>query len=63
MTIRKLAVRGAMLLAFAVSAGGGSMLLATTNGNLHIGSMLHGDPDDGGQSAFLADPDPPTIRR
>ena len=63
MTIKKWAVSGAMLLAFAVSAGGGSVVLATTNGTLHIGSMVHGDPDDGGPSAFLADPDPPTIRR
>jgi hypothetical protein len=63
MTIKKWAVGGAMLLAFAVSAGGGSVVLAATNGTLHIGSMLHGNPDDGGQGGFLADGDPPTIRR
>jgi hypothetical protein len=63
MTIRKWAVGVALLLAFDVSAGGGSVPLAATNGTLHIGSMVQGDPDDGGQSAFLADGDPPTIRR
>jgi hypothetical protein len=63
MTIKKWAVSGAMLLAFAVSTGGGSVVLAATNGTLHIGSMVHGDPDDGGEGTFLADPDPPTIKR